>query len=191
MANISTFINSFRDTELARPTNFNVVIPIPFGLSTIFSATDLSLRCDSAQLPTRTFSLVEQKTYGPVRFFPVQNAYENVTLSFICSDNMIEKSFFDNWMNIISVSTRTVTNTMRNRAYFDFEYKDSYAVPIIITQQNLSGGDSYKVSLMEAFPISVNQMDLNWSSIDMVHKLSVTFNYRYFERIPLKPTDII
>ena len=38
---------------------------------------------------------------------------------------------------------------------------------------------SYSVDLYEAFPVSMNQMDLDWSN-DGVHKLSVTFAYTYW-----------
>jgi hypothetical protein len=36
--------------------------------------------------------------------------------------------------------------------------------------------------LIDAFPISVNQLDLDWSN-DNFHKLSVTFAYRYWKNI--------
>lgn len=193
--NIKEFLDSFKNTELARPSNFEVEIPIPtFLLNLTQEIGNMSFRCESAQLPTRTFSLVEQKTYGPVRFFPVQNSYENINLTFLCSDNMIEKSFFDNWMNFISVSYRNSTVDLFNvnsRLYFDFEYKDNYQQTITIKQKDVTGKSSYEIRLIEAYPISVNQLDLDWASVDNVHKLSVVFNYRYFERIPLNPKDIL
>lgn len=188
MQDISTFINSFKNTELARPTNFDVSIRIPteLSLSYVTFGTNLQLRCEAAQFPTRTFAMVEQKTYGPIRFFPIQSSFENLTLTFLCSDNMIEKKFFDNWMNYISPVTKNIANPVNiinNRAYYDFQYKDDYQTEITITQNDLTGKPSYAIQLIEAFPVSVNQLDLNWSYVDTVHKVSVTFSYRTFETI--------
>ena len=35
--------------------------------------------------------------------------------------------------------------------------------------------------LLEAFPIDVNQLDLNWSTVDSYHKLSVVFAYEQWQ----------
>lgn len=200
MSNISTFLDSFKNTELSRSTNYVVDIYPNFNaslenpLSTVnFTLNQmqerLRLRCESAQLPSRTFSLVQQKTYGPIRSFPVQNSYENVTFSFICSDDMKEKMFFDSWMEFVSKSDYTPTNLpgivnaiTNPRINFDFEYRDNYVTSIYVRQQNLQAKDVYVVELLEAYPISVNQVDLSWGNLDVVNKLQVTFSYRNFNR---------
>lgn len=200
MSDISKFLNSFKDTELSRSTNYVVDIypNTNFSLENPLSAANfgisqmqerLRLRCESAQLPSRTFSLVQQKTYGPIRSFPVQNSYENVTFSFICSDDMKEKKFFDSWMEFISKSFYTPTtitgavNTLLNpRINFDFEYRDNYVTSIYVRQQDLEAKDVYVVELLEAYPISVNQVDLSWGNLDVVNKIQVTFNYRNYNR---------
>ena len=60
-APISTFIASFTQ-EIARPSTFDVNIQVPVSLSSssVSSAT-LSLRCENAQLPSRSFATIEQK----------------------------------------------------------------------------------------------------------------------------------
>ena len=40
---------------------------------------------------------------------------------------------------------------------------------------------TYSASLLEAFPIDVNQLDLNWSTVDSYHKLSVVFAYKQWQ----------
>ena len=52
---ISQFKSSFR-TDLARPSRFVVLIPIPFILigSPLVDSRNLSYRCETAQLPGRT-----------------------------------------------------------------------------------------------------------------------------------------
>lgn len=204
MSNISTFISSFNNTELSRAYNFTVDIGVPGGVLNLinnFISTDptsaelkdawsgvglgstLSLRCDSAELPGRTFAIVEQKTYGPVNKFPVQNAYDQITLSFLCSDDMREKVFFDSWLSFISANYYSAIpgiGASFGRLAFDFEYKDNYATNITVTQKTLDGRDAYKSILKEAFPISVNAMPLSWEAQNTINKISVTFAFRYF-----------
>lgn len=174
VANISNFISKF-PKEFARPYNFSVVIT---GINSIVSGVtseSLSFRCEASELPSRTFSLVEQKTYGPVQYFPVQNFYEKVNLTFLCSDDMSEKIFFDSWMDQISNSTQGVNGGVR----FDFNYKNTYSTTVQIIQYDLTGNESFKVNLYEAYPISVHPMKLDWGASNEIHKLNVTFVYRY------------
>lgn len=172
MANISKFVSSFQ-FDVSRPCNFDVIIPPLPGQ--IYSATELHLRCEATELPGRTFAMAEQKTYGPVQRFPIQNAYDNIQLTFICDDGMEEKKIFDGWMNYISDA-----QPFPVRGNFDFKYKQSYTRTIKINQRTLDGRIAYTVDLIEAFPFAVNPVNLNWGDVDNYNKLSVMFNYRYF-----------
>lgn len=186
MSNISTFLSSFKNTELSRPCNFEVFIPPPAApmLLPYYSkvASNLPLRCETTELPGRTFAIFDQKTYGPVEAFPVQNAYDRINLVFMCSDTMEEKEFFDKWMEYISLSATTFANLPlfgTNRLNFDFEYKDKYCVDIIITQKTLTNTDAYAVKLHRAFPLAVNPINLNWADTNSYNKIVVTFVYTY------------
>lgn len=168
-ANITDFISSFKG-ELARSANFEVFIQdmqiAPF-------------RCEATELPSRNFATVDQKTYGPVEAFPVQTFFDKIILNFICSDNMIEKKFFDTWMNQIS----SMSGATGSGVKFDFEYKDNYRKNITIKQFDVTGKMSYGVTLLEAFPVSINALSLRWDNANMIHKLPVTISYRYYNII--------
>lgn len=173
VANVSEFISKF-NKDVARPCNFDVIITQPKNNISGADFEDLRFKCEATELPSRTFSLVEQKTYGPVQYFPVQNFYEKVNLTFICSDDMKEKKLFDNWMEKISDSTAT-----KSLVRFDFNYKSEYSTNMSIIQYDLKGQVSLKTQLFEAFPISVHPLKLDWGASNEIHKLIVTFAYRY------------
>jgi hypothetical protein len=78
---------------------------------------------------------------------------------------MEEKNFFDAWLEYINPSVT-----------FNFKYKEKYAVNLRINQYDVRNRVSYSVDLVEAFPIGINEMPLDWSS-DGYHKLTVTFAY--------------
>jgi hypothetical protein len=173
MSNITNFISSFAFTDLARTNRFDVLINMPEKLTKYFSDMPriLSLRCEIAQLPVRNISVLEQK-FGnnPVEKHANMANYSDMELTFIVSDNMQEKYFFDVWLELINP-----TDT------FNPEYKDSYTAPITITQYDLRNRVSYAVELVDAFPTSTSQLDLNWDN-DSSHKLTVNFAYTYWKQ---------
>lgn len=166
---IRDFVSGF---EVARPSRFDVVIPVPLALA--FNTSEgkkLSMRCESAQLPGRMIETTTKKMgSAPIEKFPYHSTYGEVTLDFIVSDNMSEKIFFDAWMELINPTTD-----------FNMQYKANYAVDISINQYDVKSGLTYASVLQEAFPIDMNQMDLNWSSVDSYHKLSVVFAYKQWQ----------
>jgi hypothetical protein len=167
--NINEFKSSFR-TDISKPSRFDVSFPVPLTLIVYRNiAQTLSLRCENAELPGRTIATMEQKIYGPTEKFPYQSSYNDANFTFIVSDNMQEKEFFDSWMELINPSTN-----------YNFKYKSDYCTTISVNQYDVKNEKSYQVDLIEAYPIAVNQMDLDWSN-DGHHKLTVTFAYTFWK----------
>lgn len=162
---ISQFKSSF-STDVARPNRFDVSVPVPIGLIPYLGTTRrLNLRCESAELPGRTIQTTEMKIYGIQEKFPYMTSYSDISLTFIVGDDMREKKFFDAWLNWINPSYS-----------YDVKYKSDYAVIIRVNQYGVGGNGTYSVDLLDAYPVAVNPLQLDWSS-DGYHKLTVTFAY--------------
>lgn len=171
---ITNFKSSFTK-DLARTNKFDVNIPVPLTLIPyLSSAKNLNYRCEAAQLPGRTFATLEQKTYGPIEKYPYLNTYTDIDLTFIIEDDMNQKIFFDAWMNYI--------NPLYNN---NFRYKGDYSTVISVNQYDVTNNLVYSVNLYDAYPISINQMDLDWSN-EAYHKLTVTFAYTYWQNNSLQ-----
>jgi hypothetical protein len=84
---------------------------------------------------------------------------------------MTVKSLMDQWLGFINPSS---TN--------NFNYKVDYSADLLINQYSVANERIYSVKLIDAYPLSINQMDLDWSS-DGYHKLTATFAYTYWERV--------
>jgi hypothetical protein len=167
---IDQFVSSFAK-DLARPNRFDVTIPVPIPLLPYrATAKNLSLRCETTELPSRSFSTADQK-FGtnPLEKHAYQSNYNEITMTFIVSDDMSEKIFFDAWMEYINPTIS-----------FDFNYKTDYISTFTVNQYNLKNELTYSINIIDAFPITVNQMDLDWSN-DGHHKLTVVFAYRYWQ----------
>jgi hypothetical protein len=132
--------------------------------------------CENAELPGRALQTVDARTYGPNYKVPFQSAYPDITLTFVCTGGMYEKEFFDSWMEQI--------NPISN---FDFSYRDEYMATIDIFQYSTEATSessvlpTYQLSLMEAYPVTIMPLPLNWAE-DGFHRLSVQFVYTYSMR---------
>lgn len=185
---INSFLQSIsRAGGLARPTRFQVNI-FPTTLIqnaydstwlTQYAAIDgssmgtrLTFMCARAALPGYQFVTEQQRTYGPAWKFPVMPEYQDLTLTFYVGQDMNEKYFFDAWMYSIM---DPVSNNMN--------YISEYACQIEILQFDESSNEvdqscTYLTTLIDAFPISVADLQLAWEDLDQVHKLDVTFAYK-------------
>lgn len=170
-ANINDFRSSFT-SELARSSRFEVNIA-PFGNLSSNDILFVPFSCENAQIPGRNFLTTEQRTYGPSQKFPYQTDYGDVQLTFIVDGKLLVRNFFDTWMDLVNPS---LNNGSR---YFNVNYKDNYSTTITITQYNLQNQPCYETQLYNAFPVNMNQLDLDWSS-ESIHKLVVSFAYDYW-----------
>ena len=166
---ITNFISSFQN-DLARPNRFDVNIPIPLTLIQYRNISQrLTFRCENANLPGRTISTTDQKIYNIVEKFPNQTSYQDMDMTFIVGGDMAEKQFFDAWLELINPTTN-----------FNFKYKGDYSTSITVNQYDINNNLTYTIELIDAYPIAVNQLDLDWSN-DGYHKLTVVFAYTYWK----------
>lgn len=174
---IDQFLSSFT-SDLARPSKFDVLIKLPPKVASTISTEALSMRCEMSNMPGRTIETSDLRIYGPSEKFPHRSSYDDITMSFIVSDSMKEKKAFDNWLELINPS-----------ATWNMEYKKNYVSDIVISQYDVTDNVSYSVKLIDAFPLLVNQLDMDWSNQTDYHKLSVVFTYRYWQSIEIKSPD--
>ena len=200
---------------LAKPSRFQVIIPIPqivgkrmsepilskllnfpttimtsvFGSTsseiddpnTITSSPDtsryLSLQCEAAELPGKSFTTTDVKIYGPTFKIPTQVAYTDLSLTFLCTNEFSERKLFDTWMETIM---SPVTNNFR------FQKSDdpfsNYLTQLKIIQYDDFVKQVYAVSLIDAFPVSVNAQQLSWGE-DNFHRLTVQFSYQRYRTV--------
>lgn len=171
---ITEFISSFTE-ELSKPSRFKVIfnpVSVNSQLSKILDAKTLALRCETASLPGRSIATADMRIYGPTEKFPYQSVYDDISLTFICTDSMAEKKFFNQWMEIINPENN-----------WNINYKKNYVMDIEIDQYDNSDTVTHSIKLVDAFPINVNELALDWSTTDTYHKLSVTFAYTYWTKM--------
>ena len=175
---VDNFISNFdRHSGYARVSKFEVKIAQPPIKIQGANIEDLTLQCESTELPGYTINTVESKIFGASTFVAAGASYGDITLNFICAGDFWEKKFFDSWMETIIPKTSYLLG-----------YKEEYQTTIDIIQfADYSKGEDefgqqdipikiFTCKLLNAYPVNVAALQLNWSGDD-IHRLAVTFKY--------------
>lgn len=142
----------------------------------------LALQCETAELPGRTLMTHEAKVYGPTYKVPYQTQYNEMTLTFICTNEFWERKLFDRWIEAIHPSD---TNNLR----YAKDEATRYMTPIKVIQYDDFIKQIYAVELVDAFPIGVSAQPLSWAE-DGFHRLSVQFAYQRYKPVYTGSYDI-
>ena len=185
--NLSQFIGAVREDSLARVNRFEVFINAPSSLTNknIANSGAVSLYCEMASLPPVNISTKSFKIFGPTyqRPFSAEYGGEGISLTFHVDRDMQVKKFFDNW-------TAKVVDP--DSGFVGFQ--EDYISTIRLRQLNEQDEVTYELELEEAFPRSVNLLELNNSAQNQTHRLNVLFAYRYWKDVSPEfttmPTDI-
>ena len=136
---------------------------------------DISILCESVQLPGRQITTIDYTAERQAIKVPYGVINEDVTMSFILTNDMFMKKLFDAWLTgIIDIDKYRVG------------YKKDFTTDIIIQQLNQQNIPVYGVRLENAFPITVNAVNLDSNAENTVQKLSVTLSYENYV-----PEDIV
>jgi hypothetical protein len=189
-------VNQFRthftgQGEFAKTDKFEVWISTPNSLTgdPFFGSNmtkELAFQCEAAELPGKNISMVEYRHYAFTNRVPHHLQFPEVTLTFYCNGTMKEKKFFDAWIESMIPTQSGLINY-----YSSEEGIPNYATDVTIKQYSHIGTDAppesvdqdaipqliYDCKLIEAIPIAVSSLPLNWSD-DSVHRLQVTFAYK-------------
>jgi cobalamin biosynthesis Mg chelatase CobN len=132
---------------------------------------DITILCQSCSLPGR---LVQTGDYDSIgrnpRKYPVSVVDEDITFSFLLTNDYYVKKFFNRWQGSV---IDPVTNLV--------SYPAQYKTDVIIQQLDRNNTPVYGVKLIGAYPTGVNSIELSNESADATHSLSVTMVYDRFE----------
>jgi len=153
----------------------------PVGANSTLSRY-LALQCETAELPGKTLMTHEAKVYGPTYKVPYQSQYNEMTLTFLCTNEFWERKLFDRWIEAIMPSD---TNNMR----YAKDEATRYMTPIKVIQYDDFIKQIYAVELIDAFPIGISAQQLSWAE-DGFHRLSVQFAYQRYKPVYTGSYDI-
>jgi hypothetical protein len=171
---LAKFTTAIKDTGISRPSRFEIVIGQPVASDTAQQnnfayAYNASLMCEMSQLPGISINTKQFRIQGPAYQRPVGMEFngDSIAMTFYVDKDLKIKKFFENWVYSIV-----------NPNSFNVKYQQEYVVPIKIFQLNEKDVRTYTVSLIDAFPKAIGQLDLNSGASNQIHRLTVIFTYR-------------
>jgi hypothetical protein len=187
-------LSTLRQFDVGRTAYFMVNIPkttfknnsmwdksFPGGMELGISGEmeTVSYFCHGAELPGESTATVTQKIYGVTEKFSVMTGYNDITLSFYTLGSAKEEirlKFLD-WLAYITGRHEIISSRVPMETTYNVKYKNEYVRDIKITHYSITGDPLTEVTLYDAFPISINQVPLNWAAQNEVMSLNVTFAY--------------
>lgn len=162
---------------LAQGTRFRALIT--GGVLKSSKAKALGFLINQAVIPGRHLTTQEIRTHGPIRKAPYVTQYDDLQLGIYCTnDHLFPRDLFEEWQD-------QIINTQTGRV----NYFDHYVADIEIEQYDTSGKVVFACKFVDAYPITVMPLALDWNATDSIHNLQVTFAYRrwHIDPIPLSP----
>ena len=148
--------------------------------------TNLAFRCERVSLPGRIIisSPFKEANIGLVREYPTNAVYQPVDATFLMSKDYSEKIFFELWQDLIVGHHRTKGDVNPGESVKELNYLDNFTSSISIHCFRPEGSrefqEVYRCILREAYPRTIQDIQLDWSANDFV-RLNVVFDYKYFE----------
>ena len=155
---------------LARANRFSMlVIPPAQAFDTIEQVRDLNILCESCTLPGRQIQTFEHEYIRQQIKIAQSFINEDVSVTFNITNDYFIKSIFDRW-----------TNSIIDRDTFKKNYDSVYKRDMQIFQNDNNNNPIYEVTLQNAFPISVQAVELGNGNED-IERITVDFAYEDFK----------
>lgn len=170
-----------------RTNLFVVEISPPQMLNNFIDASKtLTFLTESCNLPGVSLATSEIKRhgYGVAEKKPYLPIFTDQSFSVIADNKGVAHRFFYKWLNGI-VQYDSPFGDASNYAGlrpFQVNYKDNYKSNVTITTYDEFERKVIVVQLYEAFPIFLGDMAFNWSDIDGIARMPITFTYLNWAR---------
>jgi hypothetical protein len=180
MIGIEDFAGSIKSAGgLARPNLYRVILPTTIPDVEI-TGIDLNLLCKNLQLPGRQI-LTTERSIGPkTEKVAYSFGVDDISMTFYVTNQYEMKKYFDSWANLVF-----------NQNSYEVNYKEEYVRDVEIhqlargsTARLINQGPNefrdlktiYKIVLKDAFPTTVNAIELNNEQNGIV-ELNVQLSY--------------
>ena len=136
-----------------------------------FSPRNMTIYCQSASIPGTQIATADLALYGPPIKMPYGLIYQDLSLSFICTNSMSQRYVFEEWRRLIVDPTTNYVN-----------YYDKYVGYAFVWKLDQSGKFVYGAVCEEIYPVAILEQELAAQNNDWL-RLSVQFSYRRWRGI--------
>jgi hypothetical protein len=137
------------------------------------ASRQISMLAESTTIPGRQLATQEHRIFGTTRKMPYGVIYDDLTVTFMCTNSMLERTFFDIWHQfIISPGSQYMEYYTDYVSTITIQKLDNSWSPISFVGSMIS-----TYTLEEAYPVSIQAQELSYDATDQYLKLTVQFAY--------------
>lgn len=133
--------------------------------------------CRSVNMPGKQLLSVDRPVMGTFQKVAYGFAATDVDMVFMSGSDMYVKEYFDHWQNL-AFNMRDETERFPKPAY-----KNTYVHDVEVWQLNKNGDRKFGIKMIDAFPQSVNPIELSDASTDQPTQIGVQMTYKSWHRI--------
>ena len=179
---ISSFITSLEKSGgLASTNRFKLSIKLPPTLQTLYQssprlAEHLQFVVQTATIPSKTISTNSVLAPGAEQKYPYAPEMEDLTVSFLCTKDFIEREFIDDWMKTIVIPSG---------GSFFIGYRNEYSAEMYLQLYDTFNRLVAMYKFSACFPLSASAIDLSHEEQGDVPTFEVVFQIDYWEQVDL------
>lgn len=175
--NIANFSAHINDLGTVQTNKFRVEIGRPRALLRANIDQTYQYRASSVRIPGVNFDMQNVNRYGvgPLQKFPTNVNFTDVDVTFLDTRVNALWKYFTIWMNVIFDYTG---QSGGSQAAYSVEYKTNYVTDVNIYVYENSGGLVNKITLKDAFPVSLNDVNLSWNENNRLYEFTTRFTFK-------------
>jgi len=152
---------------------FSIMVTPPAGLPNAgLGVTGMQMVCNQATLPGKALARTDDRIYGIDVQKPYGVTFEPAALTFYNTNKFTAREFWEQWLEWIQpAGTRNIryySEMIGSIQIYHYSENVEEAVP---------GKENYVMTLNEAYPHSIEELELNWESQEVM-EFQVQISYK-------------
>lgn len=158
---------------ISRRTHFEIDFTLPSFLKK-YDKDHLTVMAVSANIPALNLDTtqIRRSTVSYNESFPTNVSFGDLSVTFFSDGQGQSLTIFKEWMNYIFP-----INFRQNNTAFRVPYKSEYTSVSNITHYDTQGIPIVKYTFEEVYPISIQDISMNWGALDDIVTVSAAFKY--------------
>ena len=169
-SDVAHFSSRISKYGLASPNRFRVMFTsLPSAVTSVGDIKHLAMMCDQVTIAGRTVQSAMNMEYGLRREIAYNGpSYEVMTVSFVCTSDMIEKAMLDKWNDMIVSASNG----------YNVAYYDDYVGEMNVAVLDRHGGTiRYQINYHKIWPKTVTSIDLNHATQNATMRVTAEMTY--------------
>ena len=155
----------------ARPNLFRVTLAWPNSSSLDHERASFLIK--GAALPASIIGTIEVPFRGRKLKIAGDRTFESWTITVINDNNMVIRTAFENWMNLINAHSANVSAYVGNQSL-------GYMAQMQVQQLDRAENVLKEYTFIDAYPINIQAIELSYDTTDAIEEFTVEMNYQYW-----------